>query len=273
MSTPLLTAYLTTLMFCFGACIGSFLNVCIYRIPRDESVVSPRSHCPGCGRMIAWFDNIPLLSFLFLRAKCRHCGISISARYFYVELLTAVVFVLIWLTYGWDARTLVYAFMAGGLILGTFVDFEHMILPDRVTIGGMIVGPVLSFLVPTMHGTSVRLDALISSGIGLISGFGLLWLVARLGKLAFKKDAMGFGDVKLLGAIGAFLGWKAVLFTVMFSSLIGSVVGVALIASRNKQWQSRIPYGPYLALAALVWILWGQTWWEMYIAWLSGATA
>ena len=375
-----LTWYLGTLAFFFGACIGSFLNVCIYRIPRDESVIHPPSHCPGCNRNIAWYDNIPLVSYIVLRGRCRGCGIRISPRYVLVELLTALILIAFWHAYGitwistvgpdgvltqtlsFDMRTPVYWLMAAGLILGTFVDFEHMILPDRVTIGGMILGPILSFLVPSLHEQATRTGGLFASLIGLAVGFGLLFAVVELGKLAFgrkrialeepeafridtendesilvieddrepwselfprdsdhwvleaetvelegedlgpahialrlneilvgertltpteaaglhgritaytyPREAMGFGDVKLLGAIGAFLGWHAVLFTIMFASLAGSVVGIALILLRNKEWQSRIPFGPYLALAALVWALWGQSWWAAYSAWL-----
>ncbi len=267
---PILGVYLSVLAFWFGACIGSFLNVCIYRIPREESVVKPRSHCPNCGKMIAWYDNIPLLSYLVLNARCRNCRQWITPRYFLVELLTAALFLLVWLKYGATASTPIYWLMVSGLILGTFVDFEHMILPDRVTIGGMIAGLLLSALAPSLHGARTVLESLIQSGIGLALGFGTLWTVAFVGKLVFKKDAMGFGDVKLLGAIGAFLGWKAVLFTILFSSFAGSLVGVGLILSARKEWQSRIPYGPYIALAALVWILWGTTWWDAYFRWISG---
>ena len=133
----------------------------------------------------------------------------------------------------------------------------------------MLLGLILSLLAPSLHGKVTMLDGFIASLFGLVCGFGALWLVARLGKLAFKKDAMGFGDVKLLGAIGAFLGWQGVVFTVMFSSLIGSVVGVMFILLQKKEWQSRIPYGPYLSLAAVLWILWGIDWWNAYIMWLS----
>ena len=269
MLSPFWMIYLTIMAFLFGACVGSFLNVCIHRIPLDESVVAPRSHCPRCGKLIAWYDNIPLFSFFVLRAKCRHCGASISARYFLVELLTAMLFLMVWNRYGFDVRTPIYWLFVGGLILGTFVDFSHMIIPDRVTLGGMLAGVVLSVAFPALHGKEVWAEGLKTSLVGLVCGSGLLLGVAYLGKLAFKKDAMGLGDVKLLGAIGAFLGWRAVLFTIMMSSVLGSVVGVYLITSQKKEWQSRIPYGPYIALAAIIWILGGDTWWQMYINWLT----
>lgn len=266
---PLFWAYCSVLAFFFGACVGSFLNVCIYRIPREESIVAPRSHCPHCGKPIAWYDNIPLLSWLVLRARCRACGGPISPRYVLVELLTAVLFWLVWRTYGLDARTPVYWLVVGGLILGTFVDLEHLIIPDRVSLGGWVAGLVLSPLVPALHGVATAREALMSSAIGLAAGAGSLWLVGVLGKAAFRKDAMGLGDVKLLGGLGALLGWRAVLFIIMGSSLVGSLVGLGLIVGRRREWQSRIPYGPYLALAALVWILRGRVWWDAYIAWLQ----
>ena len=281
--------YFTVLFFLWGACCGSFLNVCIYRIPRDLSVIKPRSHCPHCSQYIAWYDNIPLVSYLALRARCRRCGGPIAVRYFLVELLTAVLFLLIWLKYGPTAgsRPLglapmtsiwlvpVYWLAIFGLVLGTFVDFEHMIIPDRVTLGGIVLGVALSALLPEMHhagrvtGALTWQQAVLPSLIGVILGSGILWLLAWLGRLVFRRDAMGFGDVKLLGAIGAFLGWKAVLFTIMMSSLAGSIVGVSLIFAGKKRMQSKIPYGPYLALAALVWILWGPALWNAYVSLLT----
>ena len=268
--TPFWAAYLTLLAFFFGACWGSFLNVCIYRIPREESVVTPRSHCPGCGYMIAWYDNIPLVSWLALRARCRKCGIHISARYFLVELLTAVLFLLVWNHYGFDARTLVYWLAMFGLVLATFVDIEHMIIPDRCSIGGMILGVLASLLVPSLHGETTLARGGLASAIGLAAGFGSLWVVGFIGKLIFKKDAMGFGDVKLMGAIGAFLGAPAVLFTIMLSAILGSVAGGYLILSGRKEMQSRIPYGPYIAAAAVVWMLGGHGWWEAYVRYMVG---
>jgi leader peptidase (prepilin peptidase) / N-methyltransferase len=264
--------YFSGLVFAIGACIGSFLNVCIYRIPREESVVTPRSHCPHCGKMIPGYDNIPLFSFLLLSGRCRTCKSVISVRYFLVELLTAVLFLLVWLHYGFDARTPIYWMMVSGLILGTFVDFEHMIIPDRVTLGGVVAGLVLSPLVPSLHDVSTPLASFVAALIGMAAGAGILWGIGLIGKLIFRKDAMGMGDVKLLGGLGALLGWQGVLFTIMISALVGSCVGVGLILSRNKEWRSRIPYGPYLAMAAVIWILWGKQWWDMYFTWVVSGT-
>jgi leader peptidase (prepilin peptidase) / N-methyltransferase len=268
---PLLYSYLTVLVTFAGACIGSFLNVCIYRIPRSESVAFPGSHCPGCGHPIAWYDNVPILSYLLLGRKCRHCQKPISPRYAIVEAVTALLFLGVWLQYGLTPVTPIYLLMVCGLLLATFVDLEHMIIPDRVSIGGMLIGLVLSAAVPALHGKDQAWAGLLTSLIGLVAGGGSLWLVAVLGKMAFKKDAMGFGDVKLLGAIGAFLGWQGVLFTVMLSSLLGSVIGLLFIIGGRHEWQSKIPYGPYLALGALIWTLWGVNWWEAYIHWMSGS--
>jgi leader peptidase (prepilin peptidase)/N-methyltransferase len=273
--TPFLVTYLTLLAFFFGACVGSFLNVCIYRIPREESVVAPRSHCPNCNKLIVWYDNIPLVSYLVLKAKCRNCGVGITPRYFLVELLAAVLFLAVWNKYGFSAATPhyelipIYWLVISGLILGTFVDFEHMILPDRVTIGGMIAGVGLSLLAPSMHAVHTPWLSLKLSLLGLAVGFGSLYGVGEIGRLIFKKDAMGFGDVKLMGAIGAFFGWPAVLFTIMTSSIFGSLVGVYLIVAKKYAWQSRIPYGPYIALACLVWMLGGNEWWKTYWSWLT----
>lgn len=268
--SPALHLYFTLLAFFGGACIGSFLNVCIHRIPRDQSVIRPRSYCPQCEAAIAWYDNIPIISYLALRAKCRHCDARISPRYAVVEALTAFLFTLIWLKYGWSGLTPVYMLVTGGLILATFVDLEHMIIPDRVSIGGVLAGLALSAALPALHGEVRALSGVIASFIGLLTGAGALWLVAVLGKFAFKKDAMGLGDVKLLGAIGAFMGWQGVLFTIMLSSLAGSAVGLLFIFSGRQEWQSRIPYGPYLALAAVIWIIWGVEWWSAYIQWMAG---
>ncbi|MFC1498163.1 prepilin peptidase, partial [Verrucomicrobiota bacterium] len=166
----------------------------------------------------------------------------------------------------------IYWLVISGLILGTFVDFEHLIIPDRVTIGGIIAGLIFSALVPSLHGETTMLLSLLWAVVGAVTGFGALWIIAILGKLIFKKDAMGFGDVKLLGAIGAFLGVKAIAFTFIVSSLTGSVAGICMIILGQKKMQSRIPYGPYIALAAVTWILWGPYLWDLYIELMNSFT-
>lgn len=282
LTTPGLYAYISFLVFWFGACMGSFLNVCIYRIPREESVVKPRSHCPHCNTEIAWYDNIPMVSFFVLRAKCRKCGAPISARYVIVETLVAVLFVLVWMKFATMgdyhplglspvfSMPVIFAYWLAvfGLALGTFVDLEHMIIPDRVSLGGIVLGILISTLFPVMHNEPDAYGGFLSAFLGAAVGVGILWLVAVLGKLIFRKDAMGMGDVKLMGAIGAFLGWQSVLFTLMISSFLGAAVGITLVLTGRKEMQSRIPYGPYIALAALIWMLWGPTIWNAYINWL-----
>lgn len=274
--------FFTLLAFFWGACIGSFLNVCIYRIPRRLSVVAPRSHCPGCKNLIAWYDNIPLVSWIALRARCRHCGTAISARYVIVELLTAVLFLLAWLKYGAGPgpRMLglsgvehaglvpVYWLIVSGLLLGGFVDCRHMIIPDRVTWGGMAAGLLLSPLVPALHGQTEAWPALKLAVLGAAFGFGLLWLVGVVGKFVFKKEAMGFGDVKLMGALGAFFGAGAVLFILFLSSLLGALFGLFFIATGRRTLGRHIPFGPYIVVASLVWLFWGPRLMEWYLAML-----
>ncbi len=273
-------AIVSMAVFVFGACIGSFLNVCIYRIPLDLSLSKPRrSFCPHCEKQIAWYDNVPILSFLLLRARCRHCGASIRLRYMVVEALTGLLFMLVWLKFmplggrmflGLSpvsdiALVPVYWLAVGGLILGTFVDFEHLIIPDRVTLGGIGAGLLLSFAVPALHGVEHRAHAFGLALIGAATGWGLLWAIAGFGRFLFKKEAMGFGDVKLMGAIGAFFGWQGVGAAIMLSSFAGSLAGLALIATGRGKMGSRIPFGPYLALAALVWMFWGPTLRDAYL--------
>jgi leader peptidase (prepilin peptidase)/N-methyltransferase len=275
-----LVAFLAAIFFVLGTCIGSFLNVCIYRIPREMPVYRPsRSFCPECKQTIAWYHNIPLLSYLLLRGKCAYCGKHFTARYFLVEALVGVLFLLVFLKYacgacgaplglvgvdnGWLVP--VYWLAMCGLVLGTFVDFEHLIIPDRVTLGGIAAGFILSPLVPAMHNQETWLAALIQAVVGAAVGWGILWTLGFVGKLVFRKEAMGFGDVKLVGAIGAFLGWRAVLFCLFVSSFFGAIVGISLVLAGRKEMGSRIPYGPYLALAAVIWILWGWNIWGAYI--------
>jgi leader peptidase (prepilin peptidase)/N-methyltransferase len=283
-----LYAYFSLIVFWLGACMGSFLNVCIYRIPLEQSVVYPPSHCPSCKTPIPWYQNIPLVAWIALKARCASCGTRISARYITVEALVAFLFLLAWFKLGADPRPLglvavsqialipIFWLIIYGLVLGTFVDFDHMILPDRVTLGGIVLGVLISWFVPDLHrlpgeGAITAVDALKRAAIGAAAGSGSLYAIAIIGRLIYKQDAMGLGDVKLMGAIGAFFGWGSVIFSVMISALVGSVVGVSLVLLRGKSMQSRIPYGPYIALAALIWMNWGSVWWYAYMAWITPA--
>lgn len=266
--------------FALGCCVASFLNVCIWRLPRGESVVRPRSHCPVCGTLIRWWQNIPLVSWLALRGRCAGCGAPISARYFIVELLGGVLFLLSYLQWGvpaflggaaplgmWGAadpcRVAVQWVAATGLILASFIDLDHFYLPDRVTIGGMILGVPLSFCVPELQGFTgaprFHLPALLLSAAGMAGGFLFFWLVGTVFSRLFKKEALGFGDVKLLGAIGAFFGPVAALFTVVVSAFAGSLAGLLLIARGKARLGgfTAVPYGPFLAAGVVVWMHWG----------------
>jgi leader peptidase (prepilin peptidase)/N-methyltransferase len=336
--------------FVFGCNVGSFLNVCIYRMPLGLSVVSPPSHCPHCKYSIPWFLNIPLVTWLSLRGKCKNCGAPISIRYFLVELLTGITFLICWLTFGrisvWLA--LIYSMLLAGFIAATFIDLEHFIIPDEITIGGMVVGFICSFLVPLLHAKATATESMKESLIGMVVGAGVVYAIVRVGKLMFgrhrielpngakivfsehalhlpdrdmayeeifyrqsdvislhaqtielvdrcykdvvvrlspkrlligeeelepekvvhmeavsnevvlPREAMGLGDVKFMGAIGAFLGWQATIFSLMVSSMIGACVGLTLIVMRRREWSSRLPYGPYIAVAAVIWIFWGK---------------
>ncbi len=342
--------------FVLGTVVGSFLNVCIHRMPLGLSIVSPPSHCPHCKYSIPWYLNVPLVTWLYLRGKCRNCGNPISIRYFLVELLTGVTFLACWLRFGHQSAGLaiVYAVFLSGLIAGTFMDFEHMIIADEITIGGIAAGFACSLLVPALQGQVSRGDALKQSAFGIVLGAGLIYSIVRLGKLflgrqkldlppdskivftetalqlpdrevpyedlfyrrsdtielnartveladrcykdvlvrltpvalhvgdetlnpeevphleavtgeiVLPREVMGPGDVKLMAAIGAFLGWKGVVFTLAASSVLGSAVGVTAIVLKKETWSSRIAYVPYMSLAAAIWIFGGENlirWW------------
>ena len=263
--------------FVMGAFIASFMNVCIWRIPRNESVVSPPSHCPNCNAPIRWYQNIPILSWCCLRGKCANCHKPISVRYPIVELLGGILFLMAYFQWGipfffrgdvalyglQPLRSLwavpVFWVVFAGLILGSFVDLAEQWIPDRVTIGGMILGVPLSVLVPELQGEQMRLHALYWSLGGLFFGFGFLWLVGFVFSKIVKKDALGFGDVKLIGAVGAFFGPGAVLFTIIVSSFVGAVVGVVLMLRGKAKLGgfTAVPYGPFLALGVIAWMFWG----------------
>lgn len=349
----------TVVFFVFGTVVGSFLNVCIHRMPRGESLVRPPSHCPHCGALIPWWQNIPIFAWLALRGKCAACGVGISARYLAVEVLTGAVFGLVWVARG-EAGPLVaivFCLFAASLLVATFIDLEHLIIPDEITLGGAVAGVVLSVVVPGIHGAAYVWPALKAALLGAGLGAGVVFGMLELGKLLFgrqrfrlpagarliftetdlhlpdrilpyedvfyrvsdaltfharhlelvdrcyrnvtvqlrlragvlrigeeeidastvpwmegvadqvtvPREAMGFGDVKFMAAIGAFTGWQGVLFALLGSSLVALLLNVGLIAVGRREWSARIPYGPYLAAATLGWIVGGYA---LFDAWL-----
>ncbi len=241
-------------VFLFGLCIGSFLNVCIYRMGREQSVVRPASQCPQCHKPIRWHDNIPLLSYVILRGRCRDCGAKISWRYFFVELLTGGLFVALWMRYHLSPFFFIYALFGSGLIVATFVDFDFRVIPDEISLGGIIAGLVLSGLFPQMHDAAAPAYGVGRSLLGILVGGGTLWLLGVIGDFIFKKESMGGGDIKLLAMVGAFLGWQLALLALPLASVIGAVVG---IIAKIRTRESEIAFGPYLAMGALAGLFWG----------------
>ena len=349
--------------FILGAVVGSFLNVCIYRMPLDLSVNEPRrSFCPSCKKQIPWHQNLPLISWLFLRGRCANCGCRIAFRYVAVEFLTASLFLAIWLNFDWPVAIVYWVFVSLVLV-GTFIDFEHFIIPDEITIGGTVTGIVATLIVPALMLTDRRGLAILTSVLSAALGYAILWVVLEAGKIAFGKkkirldaptsftwirrgdeadfavgeekglwsdyfarekdllilhcenavidsrtfaettlrfhynrvsvegqefaldqvaeisgmvrelviprEAMGRGDLKFLAAIGAFLGWRAVLFSLFAGSLLGSFVGIATMLIGKRVWSAKLPFGPYLAAGALTWMFFGSALVHWYLKLLS----
>ena len=242
--------FLDIIAFVFGAMIGSFLNVCIWRIPEGKSIVFPSSHCPKCGNPVRPYDNIPILSWLILRGRCRDCGQSISIRYPLVELLTALLSLAIFWMYGPSLPYLAAFLFAAALIVITFIDLDHQIIPDVISLPGI---PVFFLLAVFIMGIGF-LDAL----LGLLIGGGFLYLIAVGYELLTKREGMGGGDIKLLAMIGAFLGWKSLFFVVFMSSILGAIVGVALILIKGKDMKYAVPFGPFLSIAAVMYLFVGR---------------
>ncbi len=235
--------------FVLGAVTGSFLNVCIYRLPLDQSIVSPGSRCMSCGAEVRWFDNLPVLSWLFLRGRCRSCGAGFSIRYPLVELLTACLTFLLFLRFGPTLSFAVYFLLVAALIVVTFIDLDHQIIPDEISLPGIALGFLASFFLPSPGWLSSLLGAVVGWGSLALIFYGYLWLTGR--------EGMGGGDAKLLAMLGAFLGLKAIPFIIFVSSLAGSVIGLSLMAIQGKNRHLAIPFGPYLALGALLYIFYG----------------
>jgi leader peptidase (prepilin peptidase) / N-methyltransferase len=346
--------------FVLGAAVGSFLNVCIYRWPADLSINKPRrSFCPACKQPIPWHRNLPLVSWILLCGRCANCGAKIAFRYFAVELITALLFLAIWQSFPWQTA-IAYWIFASLLIVGTFIDLEHFIIPDRITIGGIVAGVACSVAVPALMEADSRLAACVRSLLATALGYVILLIVLEAGKIAFgrkriefdaatpfnwtkrgddadlvvgteeslwsdyfarekdrlllecdearidhhaygnvtldfrydrvtveghvfmlddvtqisgvanelviPREAMGRGDLKFLAAIGAFLGWRAVLFSLFAGSLLGSIVGLITLVVGKRVWSAKLPFGPYLAFGALSWMFFGDT----FLRWYAG---
>lgn len=248
-------------VFLFGAIIGSFLNVCIYRIPAGESVVTPRSRCGACRTPIRPFDNIPILSYLLLRGRCRACGIGISPRYPFVEALTGVAALAAFFEYGPSLHGLItFAFLCA-LIVISVIDLDHQIIPNIISVPGIGIGFVAALLVgqPSWE----------ASLAGLLLGGGLLWLVSESYYRVTGREGMGFGDVKLLAMIGAFLGWQAIPITILLASLTGTFIGVGVMIARGSDARTPIPFGPFLAAGAVCALFFG----DALIHWYLGLVA
>ncbi|MBT1071014.1 prepilin peptidase [Pelotalea chapellei] len=245
-----LELYLSMCAFIFGAVVGSFLNVCICRLPLNESVISPPSHCPRCSCGIRWYDNIPLISYLLLRGKCRGCGLHISLQYPLVELLNGLLTLALFLRFGPTFSFLVLFLFCSALMVITFIDLEHQIIPDEISLPGIVLGFVFSFFLPNHSWLNSLIGILLGGGSLLLVAYGYHWLTG--------KEGMGGGDIKLLAMMGAFLGWKAIPFIIFASSLIGSVIGISLMLIHKKDSKLAIPFGPYLAFAAVLYIFWGR---------------
>ena len=242
-------------VFILGLVFGSFLNVCIHRLPREESIVMPRSYCPACQKPLFWYDNIPLLSFLALCGKCRFCGAKITPRYFVVEFVTAAFYLWIWFYFGLTVQAFITAVLFSLLLVATVVDLEHQIIPDEVSLGGLAAGLVFSTLIPSLHEETIWWRGLLQSSIGMLVGGGSIYVTGVLGNLAFRKESMGGGDVKLLAMIGAFTGWEKVIFAYLLAPVLALPLGLFLKFAKRAEV---IPYGPFLSLAGWIGFLWGN---------------
>lgn len=248
-----------------GALVGSFLNVVILRLPRaDASIVFPSSHCPQCKQPLRWFDNIPIISYLILQGRCRACGTSISWQYPLVELTMTILAVALAVRFAFSFAFILYFLFFAALLVIIFIDFHHQIIPDRISLPGIVIGFAGSFFNDQVTWQQ--------SGLGILLGGGILYAVAYGYYFLTRREGMGGGDIKLLAMIGAFLGWQSLLFVIFSSSVAGSVVGIAAMIKQKKGGQTRIPYGPFLALGAMTYLLFDRqisALWNMYLA-LSG---
>jgi len=248
---------LYTVSIIFGAIVGSFLNVCIFRLPKEESIIWPGSHCPHCENPIKFYDNIPLISYLLLRGKCRYCRGAISAQYPLVEGITALSSFILFMRFGPSLSYLIYFAFVAALIVITVIDLNHQIIPDVISLPGIGVGLLASLILPQF--------TFFDSLKGFLLGGGSLFLVATLYQWLFRREGMGGGDVKLLAMIGAFLGWKAVILTILLGSLVGSITGIIVMVLKGKDFKYAIPFGPFLSLGAVISLFYGEELIRWYI--------
>lgn len=244
--------YLTNIFaFIFGAAIGSFLNVCIFRLPEKKSIVKPSSQCPSCHHPIRFYDNIPIISFFVLRGRCRNCQNKISWRYPLVEFITAMFSLLLFLKFGLSLNFLVFFIFTAVLIVITFIDLDHQIIPDILTLPGI---PIFCLAAVFLVNVPWK-EAL----VGLLIGGGVLFAIAFIYELITKREGMGGGDIKLLAMIGGFLGWKSLIFVLLFSSFSGAVVGIVAMMINKQDMKYAVPFGPFLSAAAVAHIFWGDS--------------
>jgi len=246
------------LIFVLGLIVGSFSNVCIYRIPRNESIIYPASHCPKCRTTIKPIDNIPLLSYILLKGRCRHCKNKISTQYPLVEFLTGLIYLMIYLIYGLTIQTLIYIILSSALIIIAFIDLNQQIIPDVISLPGIVIGFIISFFVPYI--------SFVNSALGVVIGGGIILIIGLGGSVIYKKEAMGGGDVKLAAMIGAFLGWKYIIISLFLGFFLGALAGIILIMSKIKSKEDAIPFGPFIVLGSFITLLWG----EKIISWYLG---
>ncbi len=244
-------------VFLIGVIAGSFLNVCIYRLPRHESILFPASHCPNCGKPIKFYDNIPLLSYVILGGKCRHCKRTISARYPIIETISGLLAIAIVIKYGLTLHSLLLLLLVFSLIIITFIDLDFQIIPDILSIPGIIAGIGASFFIPTVSWTD--------SILGILAGGGFLFIIAVTYKWLTNRDGMGGGDIKLLAMVGAWFGWMAIPFILLISSFIGALIGSISLLLAKKSLRYKIPFGPFISIAAIIYIFFGPETINWYI--------
>jgi len=246
----MINIYFIIFFTALGAIVGSFLNVCIYRIPAGKSIIRPSSHCPGCKHPVRFYDNIPILSYLILGGKCRHCKTKISIQYPIVELLTALAALILFLRYGMSWTCLFYFLFTAALIAITFIDLEHQIIPDVITLPGIpffALAAIFFLKLPYLE-----------SVLGIVIGGGVLFLIGFGYELIKKREGMGGGDIKLFAMIGGFLGWKSLIFVLLVSSFLGAIIGISVIIYKKGDMKYAIPFGPFLSIAAISYLFWGD---------------